>query len=98
MGETNMRSLFAIATILCLGLFSPLWAQLGNGVLTGTVSDATDARIPGVTVTSINTRTGVETVALTNETGTYNIPNLIPGVYTLRASLRGFQTQTFQNV
>jgi hypothetical protein len=93
-----MRNVFAIATILCLGLFSPVWAQLGNGVLTGTVSDTSDARIPGVTVRATNTQTGLETVVLSNETGTYNIPNLVPGVYSLRGSLPGFQTQTFQNV
>jgi hypothetical protein len=71
---------------------------LGNSVFTGTVVDQTAARIPGVTVTAHNTQTGVETVVLSNESGVYNMPNLIPGPYTLRASLPGFQTQTYQNI
>src|SRR4030095_10124883 len=90
------RLLLLLVTLLCLVM--PVWAQLGNGVFTGTVGDPTDARIPGVTVTARNTQTGVETVVLSNESGVYNMPNLIPGTYTLRASLPGFQAQTYQNI
>src|SRR5262245_53789164 len=97
-GESAMRCLLRVATILCIGLVTPLWAQLGNSVLTGIVEDPTAARIPGVEVTAVNTQTGVETIVLTNESGAYNMPNLLPGVYTLRASLAGFQAQTFQNI
>ena len=77
-----MRTLLIL---LAFGLVTPLRAQLGNSVLTGTVEDPTQARIPGVTLTAINTQTGVQTVVLTNESGAYNIPNLLPGLYTLRA-------------
>ena len=93
-----MRSLLRIATLLCVGLVSPLWAQVGNSVLTGLAEDPSQARVPGVTVTAVNTQTGVQTVVLTNETGAYNMPNLAPGVYTLRASLPGFQAQTFEKI
>jgi len=88
----------AVAALLCAGFFSPLWSQVGNSVLTGIVEDSTQARIPGVEVIATNTQTGVETTVLTNEAGAYNIPNLSPGVYTLRASLSGFRPQTFQNI
>ena len=93
-----MRTLLRIVTLLCLGLVSPLFAQVGNSILTGLVEDPSQARIPGVTVTAVNTQTGVRTVVLTNESGVYNMPNLIPGVYTLRGSLPGFQTQTYEQV
>src|SRR5687767_13346411 len=92
-----MRRLLTLSVAL-LCLVTPLWAQLGNGIFTGTVVDQTNARIPGVTVTAHNTQTGVETVVISNESGTYNMPNVIPGTYTLRASLPGFQTQTYQNI
>jgi hypothetical protein len=94
----NKRGALAIAAILSFGLFSPLWPQLGNSVLTGIVEDATNARIPGVEVVATNTQTGVDTVVITNEAGAYNIANLVPGVYTLRASLPSFQPQSFQNI
>jgi hypothetical protein len=94
----NKRGALAIAAILYIGLFTPLWSQLGNSVLTGIVEDASKARIPGVEVVANNSQTGVETTVITNEAGVYNIPNLVPGVYTLRASLPGFQPQIFQNI
>src|SRR5262245_25688571 len=94
----SKHGVLTITAILCVGLFSPLWPQLGNSVLTGIVEDASKARIPGVDVVATNTQTGVETMVLTNEAGAYNIPNLVPGLYTLRASLSGFQPQSFQNI
>src|SRR4029077_6337918 len=66
--------------------------------LSGTVSDAAKALIPGVSVTATNTATGVVSTALSNETGTYNIPGLLPGVYTVSAELSGFQTRTYTDV
>ena len=93
-----LRSIFRIATLLCMGLVSPLWAQVGNSVLTGTIGDPSNARVPGATVTATNTQTSVETVVISNESGACNISNLPPRRYTLRASLPGFRTQTFQNI
>jgi hypothetical protein len=72
-------------------------AQVGvNSTLSGTVSDATGALIPGVNVTAKNTATGVTSDSITNEGGTYRFPSLQPGAYEVRASLPGFQTQTFR--
>ena len=93
-----MRTLLAIATIFCVACVSPLWAQVGNSVLTGTVVDPSDARIPGVSITATNANTAVERTTLSNESGEYNIPNLAPGVYTLRAALPGFQTQVYEKI
>ena len=54
--------------------------------------------IPGVTVTATNTATGVAVTAITNESGAYNIPSLLPGPYKLTAELPGFRTQAFNAV
>src|SRR5262245_19089739 len=88
-GGIRMRGLVRVI-VLCFAIASPLLAQVGNSVLTGTVEDATQARIPGVTIAAANKQTGVQTNVVTNESGSYNIPNLTPGQYTLRASLPGF--------
>jgi hypothetical protein len=40
----------------------------------------------------------VQTTVVSNEAGEYNMPNLIPGVYTLRASLPGFQPQAYEKI
>src|SRR5688572_29825905 len=74
------------------------FGQANNATITGTASDSTAAVLPGVSIRTTNTATGVIASAITNEAGAYNILGLIPGTYTVSASLPGFQTQTFQNV
>jgi hypothetical protein len=59
------------------------------------VSDSTGALIPGVSITATNTQTGIVDTVITNESGTYNFASLQPGVYTFKAELSGFQTQTY---
>src|SRR5262245_21340487 len=92
-----MRKLFFAATLLCL-VSLHAFAQTSNATVSGSVSDATGALIPGVTVTATNTQTGVVTTALSNEAGTYNFVSLQPGVYKVTAELSGFQTQSYTDV
>lgn len=72
--------------------------QTGNSSIGGFVQDTTQAYIPGVSVTATNTQTGVLSTAITNESGTYTIPSLLPGTYRLTAELPGFKTQVFNDV
>jgi len=74
------------------------YSQAGNASLGGFVQDATQAVIPGVSITATNTQTGVVSKTITNETGTYTILSLLPGVYKLSAELPGFRTQTYNNI
>src|SRR5438552_3949025 len=85
------------ATLLCLLVCTFGFSQANNATITGTVTDATGAVLPGVTVTATNTATNVMTTAVSNESGTYNIQSLIPGTYTVGADLPGFQKQTYTN-
>src|SRR5687767_12134402 len=84
--------------VLCLVLSGQLLAQGTGGTLTGTVEDTSKALIPGVTITATNTNTGVMSTVITNEAGAYTLPTLLPGIYQLRATLPGFQTQTVNNI
>ena len=70
----------------------------GSGALSGSVMDPSSALIPGVTVTATNTDTGVSTSTVTNESGSYNFPNLVAGTYRVSATLPGFQTRTVTGV
>ena len=87
----------AIALLLCMGLATSAFAQVSANV-SGTVTDATGALIPGAEVTATNTNTGIVSTRLSNETGTYTVPSLQPGAYRISAALPGFQTETFDNV
>ncbi|PYS52695.1 MAG: hypothetical protein DMG13_15230 [Acidobacteria bacterium] len=92
------KLVIAIGTALCL--LSPIcaFAQTSNATLGGTVSDATGALIPGVTVTATNIGTGIVTTVLSNEAGAYQFASLQTGSYKVTAELSGFQTQTRSGV
>jgi hypothetical protein len=70
-----------------------LWAQTSSGTVRGVIQDDSGAIIPGVTITVISKTTGVSRQAISDETGIYVVPNLIPGEYEVKAELASFQTQ-----
>lgn len=66
-------------------------AQSTTGKLVGTVS-AADGVVPGATITVTDTQTGkTKTVSATDD-GTFNIPQLEFGVYSVKVSANGFKT------
>src|SRR5205085_9447007 len=93
-----MKRFAAAALLFLLVPFATAFTQTTNATLGGTVSDASRALIPGVTVTATNTQTGIVTTVVSNETGAYNFASLQTGVYKVTADLPGFQTQTYNNV
>src|SRR5438477_10765427 len=93
-----MKTLLASAMLLLSLLCADVLAQTTNATLGGTVSDASGALIPGVTVTATNTQTGIVSTVVTNETGAYNFASLQTGVYKVSAELPGFQTQSYSDV
>src|SRR5262245_31622895 len=91
----EMKTYLFATKVLCLAfLFSSLAiAQSGStGTISGVVQDESGAVIPGVEVTVTNVDTGINSNSLTNETGAYHVPTLIPGRYEVRAQLAGFET------
>src|SRR6266567_2436838 len=100
-GRGNPMKRFQVRGILLLAFtlfFSQLNGQSTNGSIGGTIEDASQARLPGVTVTATNVDTGVAATSITNETGAYNFANLLPGQYKVSAELPSFQTETKINV
>ena len=95
-----MRTIVATAAVVlfCLVHIETTSAQSTSASVGGFVQDSSQAFIPGVTVTATNTQTGVVTKTLTNESGAYNIPALLPGTYRLTAELTGFKSQVINGV
>src|SRR5437867_3962517 len=93
-----MRGALLKSVCLCLCLALHAFGQSSNARVSGTVNDTTGAVLPGVEVTATNNATGVVTTVLTNDAGAYNFASLLPGTYTISASLPAFQTQTFNGV
>jgi hypothetical protein len=71
---------------------SVAWAQLSTAQLSGRVTDESGAVLPGVTVTAIQTETGLTRTVVTSDNGSYVLPNLPTGPYRLEAMLQGFRT------
>src|SRR5512132_399220 len=73
-------------------------AQTFRGTILGTVSDASGAVISGAKVVARNVGTGLERTTLTSADGSYSIPELPLGTYTVTISQAGFQTSVTNNV
>jgi iron complex outermembrane receptor protein len=61
--------------------------------LTGVVTAADGARLPGVTLNVLNPGSGVAVEAVTSDAGLFRIGNLPPGRYDAHATLSGFETR-----
>ena len=99
--QTSVRRQSAIAS-LCLLLITSapcLLAQsAGTGALAGTVTDASGAVVPNVTVTVINTDTNQTRTSTTDGGGAYKFTLLPPGTYRVRFSAVGFKTEEVPSV
>ncbi len=91
-----MRRLFVCLCFLLAA--SPAFAQSDRGTITGTVSDASKAVIPGASVIVTNSETGAHYDTITTETGNYAIGQIPPGVYQLSVELPGFKKYIRQGV
>jgi hypothetical protein len=86
--------LVSIVVLLIAALGSvPAAAQVAGGTLAGTISDPSGAGIPQAQITIKNVATGVEHDLTTNENGFYTATNLLPGIYDVTISAKGFNTE-----
>src|SRR5438309_10423864 len=75
-----------------------LIAQTFRGTILGTVTDPSGAVVAGAKVTAKNVNTGLERTTQTSADGSYSVPELPIGAYTVTATQTGFQTAVISNV
>jgi len=75
-----------------------LSAQTFRGTILGTVTDPSGAVVSGAKVTVRNTGIGLERTAQTSADGSYSIPELPIGTYSVSVSQAGFQTSVTTEV
>jgi outer membrane receptor protein involved in Fe transport len=85
----TFRLIVIFACVFALSL--PALAQ-STATLQGTVTDTSNAAIPGAKVVVHNQNTGVERTTQTDQSGAYLVPGLAPGVYTVTVTANGFQS------
>src|SRR4029077_5246279 len=90
-----MRVTYVVSAILVLSLAG--FAQTA-GQVTGLVTDPSGSVVVGATVTITNSQTNVARTTTTNSAGNYAFPALQPGVYNVKAELRGFQGEIREGV
>ena len=87
------------ALILLIGTAGVAQGQgISRGTITGSVSDATGAVIPGVQVTVTNSATGDVRVVESNESGVYVVSAISAGTYDIAAELAGFDRQVLRGI
>jgi hypothetical protein len=89
--EATVRFHRLLLVALSVFLASAGSARAQGASVVGTVTDQTKALLPGATVTAINLETGVQTAAVSDQSGAYRL-QLPPGTYRLQAELAGFST------
>lgn len=91
-GKALLAFALRLAAIFAFVLaLSSLAVAQSTATLQGTVTDASDAAVPGVKIVIHNQDTGVERTTQTNQDGSYLVPGLLPGLYQLTFTANGFQ-------
>ncbi len=77
-------------SLLFLIFASAAGAQVVGGTITGSVTDATGAIVPGATVTVRNENTGTERRLTADSAGEFSAPSVSVGTYTVTVAAQGF--------
>jgi hypothetical protein len=97
---STRRIVFALGSslLLFLGFSSSLFAQTNLARLSGAVRDQTGGAMVGVAVSVTDADRGLERSTVTDATGQYLVPGLLPGRKTVRAEYQGFKAFEQANV
>jgi hypothetical protein len=96
----QMRWLAVVSAGFLLLIFVSLSAraQEAGGSLVGVVSDPSGADIANANVSARNVATSTTRTGVTNSSGLYSIPDLIPGKYEVTVTAPGFSTSVVSDV
>src|SRR5687767_8188208 len=97
--KSQYRFLFAALAALTIAVFTlGVSAQEYRGTVSGTVTDPNGSVVPGARVTVKNVGTNIAANVVTNESGSFTVPFLVPGTYSVTVAGDGFKTSTRENV
>src|SRR5581483_909377 len=95
----RVENVFAVCScVFVCGLSCVLFAQAA-GVISGTVSDTSQAVVPNAAVKVTNADTGVVAWhGVTNDSGVYRAPELPAGRYNISVEMPGFKAASVNGV
>jgi hypothetical protein len=86
------RKLSLAAVLTLLAVTGAASAQVGGGQITGVITDAAGAPVPGATIVAIRLDTSSRRETVSSPQGTYTAAGLAPGTYRLEVDLAGFRS------
>ena len=88
-----------IAALAVIAIFSlTAFAQVTTAPISGTISDQNGAVVAGATIIVKHSETGGEFRATSSGNGTYTVPSLAVGTYTIRITAPGFKQAEVRDV
>jgi hypothetical protein len=93
---TQVRQLLLFVVVFALGTISALGQS--TATLSGTVKDPSGALLPGAEITVQSVATGASRLAVSDSAGSYVVPSLQPGEYTVTATAAGFSRYTVKSL
>src|SRR6201988_2428549 len=93
----KFTNLLIVGLVICVAQVV-VQAQTTTGALSGTVTYPGTALVAGATVTVTGVDTGAERSAVTNSSGAFDFPALLPGKYTVSVDAKGFKKTVVRDV
>ena len=89
----GIRAILLGCVGLCMAMGYRASAQNTTGSITGRLTDQSGAVVGGASITVTNTGTGANRTLSTDSSGDFTATLLLPGTYTVGASMTGFKTE-----
>ena len=93
----NVRRAIGVLPVVC-AILPVCFAQQTSATLSGVAMDSSGAVLPGVSIRVTNLSTNAMRETRTDSSGSYSMPFLPAGDYTVDASLQGFQAQKVERI
>ncbi|MGH9431162.1 MAG: carboxypeptidase regulatory-like domain-containing protein [Terriglobia bacterium] len=90
--------LFRLSMLLAACLISVMLFGQDTSSITGTVRDTSGAVVPGASVKLSNRAQGIERTTATDSAGSYLVPGLSAGTYTIQVTSPGFKAYALHGV
>jgi Carboxypeptidase regulatory-like domain/TonB dependent receptor/TonB-dependent Receptor Plug Domain len=95
------RASHVVAVVAFVAIFSlstAAVAQVATGSVVGTIVDSSGQIVPGAQVTIRDVNRNTTTALVTDASGVYTAPFLVPGTYEVSVALQGFRTWTRRGI
>jgi hypothetical protein len=91
-----LNALYLLIVVLLSGVLC--FGQESRATIIGRVTDPSGALVAGARVQAVNVATNTNGTSVTNESGNFEIPYLLPGVYRVSVESAGFKTAVREQI